>query len=185
MRIISGKYRGQIIKMPRGIRPTQNKVRKAIFDILGDLEGMSFLELFAGSGAVGFEALSKGAGDLVLVEYNHDCQLAIEKNIESLKVRSCVLYPYQIDKALDILNKKGRKFDIIFLDPPYSLGITKKTLIKISDYDILNPSGFIMVQHAIKDMLPDTLGVFSLVKRWFYGDTILSLYTHNFSTHSA
>ena len=58
MRIISGKYRGRIIKMPKNIRPTQNKVRKALFDILGDITGLSLLELFAGSGAVGFEAAS-------------------------------------------------------------------------------------------------------------------------------
>jgi 16S rRNA (guanine(966)-N(2))-methyltransferase RsmD len=78
MRIISGKYKGRIIKRPKGIRPTQDKVRKALFDILQDIAGLSFLELFAGSGAVGIEALSRGIRDLTLVEYNRDCLLAIK-----------------------------------------------------------------------------------------------------------
>ena len=81
MRIIGGKYKGKSIKIPRGIRPTQDKVRKALFDILGDIKDMSFLELFAGSGAVGFEAVSRGVGDLTLVEYNRDCVLALKKNL--------------------------------------------------------------------------------------------------------
>ena len=68
MRIITGKYKGRTLKMPRGIRPTQNKVRKALFDILRDIQGLSFLELFAGSGAVGIEALSQGAGDVVFIK---------------------------------------------------------------------------------------------------------------------
>jgi 16S rRNA (guanine966-N2)-methyltransferase len=84
MRIISGKYKGRRIQMPKGIRPTQDKVRKALFDILGDISGLSFLELFAGSGAVGFEAVSRGAKELILVEDNRACQLTIAKNIESL-----------------------------------------------------------------------------------------------------
>jgi len=81
MRIISGKYKGRTIKMPEGIRPTQNKVRKALFDILGDIEGLSFLELFAGSGAVGFEALSQGAKKVVFVEREKRYCKIIQQNL--------------------------------------------------------------------------------------------------------
>ncbi len=115
MRINSGKYKGRVIEMPKAIRPTQDKVRKALFDILGDIEGLSFLELFAGSGAVGFEALSRGVSDLTLVEYNRDCLMAIRKNIESLKARSCVLYEAEAEKAIGALERNDKRFDIVFL----------------------------------------------------------------------
>ncbi len=119
MRIIAGKYKGRLINMPKGIRPTQNKVRKALFDILGDIQGLSFLELFSGSGAVGFEAVSRGVTDLTLVEYNRDCLKAIRKNIESLKPKVCDLYLKESGEAIGAFHKNRRTFDIIYLDPPY------------------------------------------------------------------
>ncbi|OGX40584.1 MAG: hypothetical protein A2984_00960, partial [Omnitrophica WOR_2 bacterium RIFCSPLOWO2_01_FULL_41_12] len=150
------------------MRPTQNKVRKALFDILGDIEGLSFLELYAGSGAVGFEALSKGVKDLTLIEYNRDCMLAIKKNIESLNLKACNLYPLQAGLAIKKFYQEKRKFEIIFLDPPYYQGqatpnpigwvgvppsAAKKTLQTLAAYDILAPNGFIVVQHFKKDNL--------------------------------
>ena len=176
MRIISGKFRGRVIKMPGGIRPTQNKVRKALFDILGDVEGLSFLELFAGSGGVGFEAVSKGARELTLVEYNRDCLLAIRKNIASLALKSCNLYPLETEKAIRTLNKDKHEFDIIFLDPPYYQGLAKKTLQILGAYDILAPCGFVVIQHFKKDELPEESGKLKLVKETRYGDTVLSFY---------
>lgn len=176
MRITSGKYRGRVIKMPKGIRPTQDKVRKAIFDILGDIEGLSFLELFAGSGAVGFEAVSRGVKDLTLVEYNRDCRLAINNNIESLKLMACSLYPKEAEAAIKAFYRQGRKFDIIFMDPPYHHGLSKKTLQTLSLYDILAPIGLIVMQHFKKDILPDTQGELTLFKQSVYGDTVLSFY---------
>ena len=119
MRIISGNYKGRLIQMPRNIRPTQQKVRKAIFDILGDIEGLSFLELFAGSAAVGFEAASRGASEVVLIEQNADCAMAIRKNIESLKECAFSFYAQDAERAVKMLHSNGKKFDIVFLDPPY------------------------------------------------------------------
>ncbi|MDD4953684.1 MAG: 16S rRNA (guanine(966)-N(2))-methyltransferase RsmD [Candidatus Omnitrophica bacterium] len=176
MRIMTGKYKGKAIHMPKGIRPTQNKVRKAIFDILGDITGLSFLEIFAGSGAVGFEAVSRGVAELVLIEYNRDCQLAIRRNIESLAIKSCSLYPHEADQAVRFLHKEGRRFDIIFLDPPYYQGLSKKALQTLEAYDILAPDGFIVVQHFTKDKLPRENGQLVLVKESEYGDTVLSFY---------
>ena len=176
MRITTGKYKARNIKMPKGIRPTQNKVRKALFDILGDIEGLSFLELFAGSGAVGLEAISRGVGTLALVEYNRDCLLAMRKNIESLKVKACSIYPQEANAAIIALHKESRKFDIIFLDPPYYKDMAKKTLQTLSAYDILAPNGLVVVQHFKKDNLPKTLGVFVLFKQNIYGDSMLTFY---------
>lgn len=92
MRITTGKYKGRVIKMPKGIRPTQGLVRKALFDILGDITGLSFLELFAGSGAVGLEALSRGAKEVVLVEKDRQCIKVIEENLNSLKCQGASHY---------------------------------------------------------------------------------------------
>lgn len=184
MRITSGEHRGRKVSMPAGIRPTQEKVRKAVFDILGDIAGLSFLELFAGSGAVGLEAVSRGVKELALVEYNSDCLAAIRKNIDSLKLKACSIYPKEAEDAVKIFLKEGRKFDIIFLDPPYYKGkvirggdsLTKKTLQTLSSCDILTPCGFIICQHFKKDDLPAQLGVLALLKRKVYGDTVVSFY---------
>lgn len=176
MRILTGKYKGRLIKMPRGIRPTQNKVRKAIFDILGDLEGALFLELFSGSGAIGFEALSRGAKNAVLVENNRESLSVIQENIRSLNLANCEPLPFSSEKALGVLARGRRRFDIIFLDPPYYQDMAKKTLQLIGAYDILAANGFIIVQHFIKDNLPDSQGGLILYKRFKYGDTLLSVY---------
>ena len=201
MRITSGKYKGRIIKMPKGIRPTQDKVRKALFDILGDIEGLSFLELFAGSGAVGFEALSQGAKKVVFVEKDRKCIEKIEENLSVLVFSHSRVLALDALVAIKQLGKSGEKLDIIFLDPPYykrkvprhyasrsSTGdsgskvavmgesLSKKTLQTLGAYDILAPNGFIVVQHFKKDNLPDRLGDLVLFKQARYGDTLLSFY---------
>lgn len=176
MRIIGGEYKGRGFKFSGNIRPTQNKVRKALFDILGDISGLSFLELFAGSGAIGFEALSRGAAELVLVEREHSCVAAINKNIASLGLKSCRLYPREAEAALKGFHGDKKRFDIIFLDPPYRGGLAKKTLKSLSAYDILSPKGLVAVQHFKKESLPDAEGDLILLKRSRYGDTLLSFY---------
>lgn len=201
MRIISGKYKGRIIKMPKGIRPTQDKVRKALFDILGDIDGLSFLELFAGSGAVGFEAVSQGAKEVVFVEKDKRC---IERIKENLCVIGLLRYPecsvsskrrfgmpkqhpksyyirhrviaLDVFRALKQLNQKKERFDIIFLDPPYYKGLAKKSLLKLSTYDILKPNGVICIQHYKKEFIPEEISNLRLFKRKTYGETLLSFY---------
>ena len=176
MRVISGKYKGRNMVMPAGIRPTQNRVRKAIFDILGDIADLSFLELFAGSGAVGFEAASRGVTELTLVEDSRDALKAIINNIESFDITYCNLYSFDVERAIQLFYKEKLRFDIIFMDPPYYTGVSKKTLQMLSGYDILAPNGLMVVQHFKKDELPDRSGSLELVKRSKYGDTLLSVY---------
>ena len=172
--------------MPKGIRPTQNRVRKAIFDILGDVKGLSLLELFAGSGAVGLEALSRGASGVVFVENNRNAQLAINSNIQALKLQNCLLMSRRAEETIPFLHKSGRKFDIIFMDPPYSKGgtlgkdsvesLAKKTLQMLGAYDILAPNGFVIVQHFKRDSLDKESAGLHLVKKAKYGDALLSFY---------
>jgi len=176
MRITTGQYKGRQLIMPKGIRPTQDKVRKAIFDILGDVKDLSFLDLFAGSGAVGLEAASRGARELTLVEYSPGCLRAIKKNAASLKLADYNLYPQKVEGCIRILAGDKQKFDLIFFDPPYYAEIAKKILQMLAAYDILSPNGFIIIQHFKKDSLPDTLGALCLWKQARYGDTALSFY---------
>ena len=186
MRIITGRYKGRIIKTPKGIRPTEDRVRKAFFDIIGDISGLSFLELFAGSGAMGLEALSRGAARVVFVEKDTQAAKTIEKNISDLLKPEAHLSLMQKPKALlirkDALEavtffaKNKDDFDLIFLDPPYYMGLAEKTLQRLEDYDIFTHSGFVIIQHFKKDRLPQQQGQLVLFKQSQYGDTLLSFY---------
>jgi 16S rRNA (guanine(966)-N(2))-methyltransferase RsmD len=176
MRITTGKYRNRKLHMPKGIRPTQDKVRKAVFDILGDIEGLTFLELFAGSGAVGFEALSRGVVELTLVECDRDSVLAIKRNIALLNASGCNLYHLEAEKTIKLLSLDKKSFDIIFIDPPYNKDMTKKILQILEGYDILSPNGLLVVQHSRFEQLPGDSLNFSLIKEAKYGDTWLSIF---------
>ncbi len=110
------------------------------------------------------------------MEYNRTCQLAINKNIESLKLKDCILYPQEAERAIRTFHKDKRSFDIIFLDPPYYAGLAKKTLQNLGAYDILTPNGFIIIQHFKKDNLPEGVGDLVLFKQAGYGDAVLSFY---------
>ncbi len=193
MRIITGKYKGRVIKAPKGIRPTEDRVRKAFFDIMGDISGLSFLELFAGSGAMGLEALSRGVRKAVFVEREKRCCKIIQQNlryVSRLASEPVSQFNRQTGKlanwqtilnmdnvqAIVLLFNKKQKFDIIFLDPPYYRGLAEKILQILQDYDILFPSGYIGVQHFKKDTLHDKQGKLVLFKQTAYGDTVLSFY---------
>ncbi len=183
MRIISGIYKGRQIKAPGHIRPTQDMARKALFDILGDMQDMSFLDLFAGSGAVGLEALSMGAKEVVFVEKDNQCIKALQQNVLGVCKGEGLASPCapsvmhkDVFQALPEFFKKGRKFDVVFLDPPYYQEMAKKTLQILGAYDILTHYGFIVAQHFKKDILPEQADNFSITRQSGYGDTLLSFY---------
>ena len=133
MNIIGGMYKGRIIYMPKGagIRPTSNKVREALFNILGDkVPGAAVLDLFAGSGSLGLEALSRGAAKAVFIDNNTRCISTIKRNLEKLRAPSGVKIT-QLNVLQGIKKMSDReKFDLIFLDPPYFKDWVKKNLDK-------------------------------------------------------
>lgn len=185
MRVISGKLKGRRIKFPKNIRPTQNKVRKAVFDCLGDsVRGSVFLELFAGSGAIGIEAFSYGAKKVIFVDSDINCLKLIEANLSSLGIKPCrdkdgpgrQIYRKDSLEALCFFERQKLTFDLIFLDPPYLAGLAKKSLLAIASYDILNPLGMVVIEHSKKEELPQTEGSLILFKRKHYGDKLLSFY---------
>ena len=184
MKILGGKLKGRNFFMPAEIRPTQNIIRKAVIDILGqDLEGMDVLELFAGSGAIGIEAISRDANSVVMVERGIKCAEVIRENLDLLGVTK----DSELSRKIDLLNSdafasikmfeaKKRKFDVIFIDPPYSQGLAKKSLKTLSSYAIFNPNCAIIIEHCKDEILPEKEGRIILFKQKKYGKSLLSVY---------
>jgi len=180
MRIIGGEYRSRIIQMPKGpdIRPTQDKVRQAIFNILGDISEMSVLDLFAGSGAFGMEALSRGGARAVFVENNPKCISTIEANLKSLAIpedRYRIMNANALN-AFSRIGEGGARYDLVFMDPPYYKDMAKKCLISLDSCDILSQFAFVVVERFKSDLLDDGLKELVLYKEKRYGDTIISIF---------
>ncbi len=170
--------------MPGHIRPTQNIIRKALFDIIGhDLEGIDFLELFAGSGGVGLEALSNGADSAVMVDRDPKCTDTIRTNMSLFQPEndSQVNDEYNVMEmdafvAVKFLVKQCRKFHVLFCDPPYEMELAKKVLKTLDAYDILHTNCVVVIEHSKREKLPENTGKFSLVKRRKYGKSFLAVY---------
>jgi len=155
MRIISGKHRGaKLFTLDgRDTRPTLDRVKESLFSILSfDLPEATILDLFAGSGALGLEALSRGAKDAVLCDKSAKAIHIIEQNVDKLQEKSNVrLLQKDYKKALEILKQEKRKFDIVFLDPPYRTDFASKAAQKIVQDELLNQEGIIIVETDCKD----------------------------------
>jgi 16S rRNA (guanine(966)-N(2))-methyltransferase RsmD len=180
MRIISGKYRSRRILMPSGIRPTKDKVREAVFNVLaGRIRDSLVLDMFAGSGAFGIEALSRGAASALFVDKSDECIKTIEKNLDILQIpigQDAEVVKKDSFQAIKALHKEARKFDIIFLDPPYYRNMATKCLNNISIYDILAPSGFVIAEHFRKDVVPEEAQSLMMTRRLDYSDVAISIY---------
>jgi len=180
MRIIGGQYRSRLIEMPKGaqIRPTQDRVRESVFNILSDVNGKRVLDLFAGSGAYGLEALSRGADHATFIENNSRCLSTIEANIESLEIPEP---KYKVLRssaymALSRLEKDGELFDLIFVDPPYHKDMAKKCLLYLDYHDILAQLGLIVVEYFKADSLEAELNTLIPGKEHKYGDTVITIF---------
>jgi len=182
VRIIAGKYKGRRISFPAHIRPTQDKVRQAIFDVLaGVVTKARVLELFAGSGAMGFESLSRGAASVCLIDSDRRSTNAIMRNLEVLGLgeegrEGVRVYTNDAFRALKILEKKGEQFDLVFLDPPYHKDLAKKALKTIASSGILAPRSFVIIEHAGTDDLGDVPENITRFKETDYGDIKVSYF---------
>ena len=188
MRISGGALKGKKIGIRKlfsakncvvELRPTSAKVREALFDILrADITGVSFLDLYAGSGAVGFEALSRGAGKICFVENDQQRAKAIQDSIEKAGLGdSMSLCREQVIGFLSRAERSGIFFDIIFADPPYVSEEITDTISFIDKSRVLRDGGDLIVEHASKKNL-DSSGLLTLhpVKTYRYGDTMLTRY---------
>lgn len=175
MRIITGTHRGKKLITLEGeqVRPTTDRVKESLFNILQfQLEGRRFLDLFAGSGQIGLEALSRGAALAVFVDASKDSIRVVEKNIQStgLGDRAKVV---TADFAAYLRGCRER-FDVAFLDPPYRTGLLERALPMTAER--MNPGGVILCEHPKEEALPEKVGHFVLHKSYRYGKILLSAY---------
>jgi len=187
MRIIGGTSRGRRLSGPRGaaIRPTADQVKGALFNILADrIVGARFLDLFAGTGNIGLEALSRGATQATFVESNPIACRLLEANVRRCGFeRAAEVRPVPVSRFLK--HTRGPAYDIVFLDPPYETQDAQRVLPSVGADDIIQPHGVVVVEHLHKTHLDDRIGHLALVKTYRYGDTCLSLYQRERTEASA
>lgn len=179
MRVIAGKAKGTRLTSVAGLstRPTGDRVKEALFNILGPaIQGSAFLDLYAGSGAIGLEALSRGAADVVWIDSNRACTAQIKANLKKTGLAGGTIYTNDVLRALDQLARRNRQFDYIFLDPPYEQGLVRKTLEHSSTVSVMKNNGIIIVEASKKEEGPIDVSKLCLLRKQLYGDTILLFY---------
>ncbi|MEA2439495.1 MAG: rRNA (guanine966-N2)-methyltransferase [Thermoleophilaceae bacterium] len=174
MRVVAGAYRGRRIEAPAGraTRPTSDRVREALFSILGPIEGVRVLDLFAGSGALGIEALSRGAAEAVFVESDARAAAAVRRNLDALGIQALV---HRRDAFSWLASAAGAEepFDLVFADPPYSSA--SRTAGRLSELlpPVLTPTSVIVTESDKRDPLELAL---PLVDERTYGDTRIAIH---------
>lgn len=149
MRIVGGLYKRRIITYPddaEHIRPTKDRIREAIFSALGDLTGYTGLDLYSGSGAMGLEALSRGCSFMTFVDKNKIAIETTKKNISSLGIKNAEVVFKEDESAIELFIKEKRKFDIVFLDPPYKEGKYEEVVSKFVKNDLLSKHAIIVIE---------------------------------------
>jgi 16S rRNA (guanine966-N2)-methyltransferase len=180
-RIIAGQGRGRRLRAPAGAatRPTGGRVRQTLFDILGgEIVGARFLDAFAGSGAVGLEALSRGAAKVVLVDRDRSAVLSARENARALAAAGGEVQVVQQDArtALPALADQGRRFDVVYVDPPYASELYEPLLESLGGGSLLAEGGRVVVEHFHKRPLPETIGRLERTRTVRVGDRCLSFY---------
>ncbi len=188
MRIIAGQAKGTKLTSLKGsqARPTLDQVRESLFNTLGyDLSGEYFLDWFGGSGAIGIEALSRGAEKVVLVENNLRSQDLIYANLKKCRflndenTKSCFRWELlKIDalQALSVMEKKALKFDVVYIDPPFTNNLYEKCLTALSKTELLKKESLVVVEHHSTNVLKEIYGKLLLNDQRQIGDTSLSFY---------
>jgi 16S rRNA (guanine966-N2)-methyltransferase len=182
MRVAGGNARGRRLKVPKGqaVRPTSGRVKQALFNILPhDLSGIRFLDLFAGTGNVSIEAISRGAAEAILIDSSDESGKVIRENLRRVRFadRTSVLI-LPVSRALRLLARRGESFDMIFLDPPYQHNWVERCLEIISRANLLRPSGTLITEHSVREQVKAGYGSLILKDQRNYGDTLLSFFEH-------
>ncbi len=181
MRIIAGERKGFLLKSVPGsaTRPTADKVKEAIFNMIGPyFEGGIGLDLYAGSGSLGLEALSRGLAKVIFVDRSHQAVQTILFNLKRLKYsENAEVYRNHAKEALRALKKRKIQFSYIFLDPPYNKKTITNDIEAILTYQLLHKNGFITVEHSRKLELPEAIGNAKREKGAVYGSTVISIFS--------
>lgn len=180
LRITGGTKKGARLKTPRGLatRPLLGRVKEALFSILHPvIESSEFLDLFAGSGSVGIEALSRGAVSCTFVERDAVCVQIIRENLRALELHSrSAVMRRNVQNALRYLDRAARQFDLIFIGPPYGKNLAHQTLSLLARLCIVRCDGVAIAQTGRRESLDQHYGDLHLFKTKTYGDTILRFY---------
>lgn len=176
MRVIAGIAKGRRLIGPKSdrIRPALDKVKQAIFNILGNIEGTRVLDLFAGTGSIGIEALSQGAAYAAFVDEGPEALAIIRKNLELCRFEDRArLFKLKLPQMLARLARRENPFDLIFVDPPYDKGLVSATLREIVRENCLAASGMVIVERSPRESIDDEAGLKSIDCRK-YGQTVIS-----------
>ena len=182
VRVIAGTAKGRLLKAVPGIgtRPTTDKVKEAIFSMIGPyFDGGLGLDLFAGTGGLGIEALSRGLDRVIFIDMEKTSIQVIEDNLKTLGFKDqAEVYRNEAQRALQVLSKRGLKFDLIFLDPPYSMKQVDELLLQMQQMDMIQDQATVLVEHDAKHVYPDEIGRFKVRKRTNYGETAVAIYLY-------
>jgi 16S rRNA (guanine(966)-N(2))-methyltransferase RsmD len=183
MRIIAGQFRSRVLHAPPGldVRPTSDRLRETLFNVLAPrIAGSVFLDLYAGSGAVGMEALSRGAREAIFVEKAEPSLRAIRANLASLGIRGgYALEPRSVAAALSRLTESGRVADLVFLDPPYAAQEQYALALGLLGGEcrtLLAPEALVIAEHEKRLALDDRCGALHRYRVLRQGDAALSFY---------
>ncbi len=180
MRIIGGHAGGRRLKAPKGqaLRPTAARVKEALFNILPrDLSGAKLLDLFAGTGNLTIEALSRGAAEAILIDSSIESGRIIRENLRRVRFfNRAKVWITPVARALRLLARRGESFDLIFLDPPYEHRMIETTLKIIAKGSLLRPSGVLIAEHSIREELQRCYDSLLLHDQRRYGSTLLSFF---------
>ena len=153
MRIIAGSRKGARIFAPKGLetRPTSDRVREAAFNLIGPLEGARVLDLYAGSGAMGLEALSRGAGRVAFVENDREAVRTIERNLDRLRLTGAEVVRGDAGRRLAADVAAGRRYDLVLIDPPYRMLESALATLAPSIASIIEPNGLVVVESEARE----------------------------------
>lgn len=160
MRVISGKFKYKLLFSPKDnrVRPTTDRIKETVFNIVGskkEIDGRFVLDLFAGSGALGIESLSRGANKVVFIDKDKDSFALVRQNLVHVGAKADEYELYNVDYEFGLKKLKDKEFDLIFIDPPYALGIENKVLDLIKKYNVLAKDGLIVIEHAVNNVFND------------------------------
>ncbi|ATB34219.1 16S rRNA (guanine(966)-N(2))-methyltransferase RsmD [Melittangium boletus] len=182
MRIVAGSARGRALAGPKAtskhIRPTADRVRESLFNVLGQwFEGQKVLDLYAGTGALGLEAVSRGAMRVVLVDSDREALALCRANTDTLGFGARVeVLAQPVERALETLGKRGDRFQLIFADPPYAARVVETVLEGVAKHGVLAAGGTVVIEHDKREPAPEAHVGFSQVDQRRFGDTLVSLF---------
>lgn len=176
MRVIAGIYRHRLLSYPvddPSIRPTKDRIREAFFSSLGDISNKTFLDLYAGSGSMGIEAISRGASFATFVDNSDKALKYVKENLSSLKIENAKIYKLSDILAVTLFREQHLSFDIIYLDPPYNSDNYEEIISDIFEYNLLAENG-ILAFEANKEVKTNPLW-YKKIKEYHYGEITVTV----------